>query len=244
MTKLSIIIPTYNEGQYIEKLLESIEKQDFKDYEVIISDSKSTDSTIAIAKKYGVKTIIGPKKGPGYARNLAVKSAKGEVLLFLDADVILPKNDTLSKVIHAIDKENCVGGTSTFKALDGTRRAKMIFRLASKLISFLYLIKKPICAPGFFIFSRKDIFDKVNGFDDALYIAEDHDFVSRIRKYGKMKLLKEDILVSARRVKSGGIKTILKDLNNTILLFLHGKEYIKKKNIKILSVNDLEGSYK
>ena len=55
--KISIIIPAYNEEEYLPKLLESIEKQDFKDYEVIIADANSSDNTREIAESYGCTVV-------------------------------------------------------------------------------------------------------------------------------------------------------------------------------------------
>ena len=84
---LSIIIPTHNEENYLPKLLKCIKKQDYKDYEIIIGDSFSTDKTIEIARNYGCRIIKDtvPNGGPAMGRNNAAKKARGEMLLFLDA---------------------------------------------------------------------------------------------------------------------------------------------------------------
>jgi glycosyltransferase involved in cell wall biosynthesis len=240
MVTLSIVIPTYNEGKYLGKLLKSIKKQDFHDYEILVSDSKSRDNTVSLAKKFGAKVISGPRKGPGYARNIGGKKAKGRVLLFLDADVILPHKNIFSKVIYAVSREHFVGGTSTFKAAEGTKTARFFFRLASKILSSLYALKKPIGAPGFFIFVRKDIFNRVHGFDTELPYCEDHDFSMKMRKFGKLKLLKEKILVSSRRFKTGGIKNIIKEFYFTTRFFIQGKDYFEKRKIKFKPANELK----
>ena len=89
MSRLSIIIPTLNEEKNLSLLLDSLEKQSFKDYEIIVADAGSKDKTKTIAKKYGAKITKGglPAKG----KNEGAKIAKGSLLLFLDADTILPK---------------------------------------------------------------------------------------------------------------------------------------------------------
>ena len=87
---LSIVIPTLNEEKYLPRLLDSIKNQDFYDYEIIVSDAESSDKTIEIAKKYGAKTLVyTTTKHPSAQRNEGAKIAKGELLLFLDADVVL-----------------------------------------------------------------------------------------------------------------------------------------------------------
>ena len=87
---LSIVIPTLNEEEYLPNLLESIARQDFKDYEIIVADAGSQDKTLEIAQKYGCNIVPGglPAKG----RNNGAKAAKGEVLFFIDADTVLPES--------------------------------------------------------------------------------------------------------------------------------------------------------
>ena len=85
--KISIIIPTYNEEEYLPKLLESIKSQDFTDYEVIVADAQSDDNTREIAKEYGCIVVEGGLPGPG--RNRGAEVAQGEILLFLDSDLEL-----------------------------------------------------------------------------------------------------------------------------------------------------------
>ena len=88
---LSIIIPTHNEENYLPKLLKCIKKQDHKDYEIIVGDSFSTDKTIKIARNYGCRIIkdLVQSGGPARGRNSGAKKARGEMLLFLDADSMI-----------------------------------------------------------------------------------------------------------------------------------------------------------
>ena len=86
MPKFSIVIPVYNVEDYIERCLESIKKQTFKDYEVIVVDDGCTDKSIEIAKQYDVKIIKTEHVSVSEARNVGVKHTKGEYLIFLDSD--------------------------------------------------------------------------------------------------------------------------------------------------------------
>ena len=83
---LSIVIPTFNEEKYLPKLLESLKKQTFQQYEIIVADNNSKDNTRQLAKKYGCNVIGGGL--PGIARNKGANTANYD-LLFLDADIIL-----------------------------------------------------------------------------------------------------------------------------------------------------------
>ena len=98
----SIIIPTYNEEEYLPVLLESIKKQSFEDYEVIVADANSTDKTREIAESYGCIVVDGGL--PAVGRNNGAKVAKGEYLLFLDSDLELT-DDYLRNVIYEFRME-------------------------------------------------------------------------------------------------------------------------------------------
>src|SRR3989304_1863883 len=91
---ISIIIPTYNEENYIEKCLKSLSNQTLprNKYEIIIVDGGSKDRTIDIARKYVDKVIRQKSKGVGGARNDGVNAAKYGVIATTDADVIVPDN--------------------------------------------------------------------------------------------------------------------------------------------------------
>lgn len=93
--KLSIIIPTYNEEKHIKSCIESLLKQDYCDFEIIIVDDGSTDKTREILQGFAEKQkIIFLKQnhlGPGHARNLGAVLAGGEILVFVDADMVFAK---------------------------------------------------------------------------------------------------------------------------------------------------------
>ena len=98
----SIIIPTYNEEEYLPILLKSIKKQDFNSYEIIVADANSTDKTREIAEEYGCRVVDGGL--PAVGRNNGAKVAKGEYLLFLDSDLELTE-DYLRNVIYEFRME-------------------------------------------------------------------------------------------------------------------------------------------
>lgn len=86
MPKFSVIIPAYNMEKYIKRTLDSVMNQTFKDYEVIVIDDGSTDKSKSIAKKYDIILIESDHVGVSEARNIAIKKAKGDYLVFLDSD--------------------------------------------------------------------------------------------------------------------------------------------------------------
>ena len=93
--KLSVIIPAYNEEAYLPAALDSIQAAAAHlapgvDVDVIVADNDSDDATAAVAREWAARTIHEPTLGIAYARNSGARDAEGDVLVFIDADVIVP----------------------------------------------------------------------------------------------------------------------------------------------------------
>jgi poly-beta-1,6-N-acetyl-D-glucosamine synthase len=111
---ISVIIPTYNEAEDIQKCLESLMHQSLSDFEVIVVDDGSTDKTFEVLSELKIKNLKlkimhGVHTGAGAARNLGVKHAKGDILVFVDADMTFDVN-FLEKLTQSIRK-NFTKGT-------------------------------------------------------------------------------------------------------------------------------------
>jgi glycosyltransferase involved in cell wall biosynthesis len=203
MVSISVIIPTLNEAKFLARLLHSLKKQTFKDFEIVVSDSKSADKTIEIAKRYKVAKIVsGPRKGPGAGRNLGAKKATGEILLFCDADVIL-RPDMLKVIINTMNDKKIVGGSALTAPFDGNKFDKSLFKIINQL-RLISANTPNVLASGFFCFYRKKIFDKLKGFNTKLAYCEDYDLAKRASRYGKFVLLNKEVKMSVRRYKSKG----------------------------------------
>lgn len=113
--KLSIIIPAFNEAAYIGATLDSLEAaaahlrtQSGAEVELIVVDNNSTDDTAAVARSKGAAVVAEPVQGIARARNAGARRAKGDVLVFVDADVTAPA--TFLAAIHAAMADpSCVG---------------------------------------------------------------------------------------------------------------------------------------
>ncbi|MCD6599377.1 MAG: glycosyltransferase [Dehalococcoidia bacterium] len=198
---LSIIIPTLNEERFLPALLSSIELQGFHDYEVIVADAGSEDGTLEIAKKHGCRIVIGGRL-PAIGRNNGAKAARGKYLLFLDADVVLPE-DFLGTVINEFENRNLDVASCQMTPL-----SSRIFDSAfCNVLNGYFLLTQHVYphAPGFCILARKDINDAINGFDECIRLAEDHDYVNRAMKYGAFGILRGPrVFVSVRRLDTDG----------------------------------------
>ncbi len=102
---ISVIIPVRNAALYLKRCLAGLADSSFTDFEVVVVDDGSTDSTRSIAQRFGVVLLsMGKSSGPAAARNVGAKKARGEILLFVDADVVL-HSDTLELVAGAFRRD-------------------------------------------------------------------------------------------------------------------------------------------
>jgi len=216
---LSIVIPTLNEEKYLPKLLNSIKKQSFKNYEIIVADFNSKDKTRKIAKKYKCKIANGGP--PSVARNNGAKIAKGDMLFFIDADCIINKS-FLQKALKEIKGKNldaagCYAVPQSKKISDHLTFALFNFWIC--ITQFFY----PNAAFG--IFCKKDLHRRINGFDESIRLSEDMDYVKRAGKHGKFRILKSaKIYASVRRFdEEGRLKLIIKLLLSGIYRVFFGE---------------------
>src|SRR3989337_3636674 len=100
--KISIIVPTLNEEKNIKDFLDSLEKQTWTNFEIIVVDGGSTDKTINIAESHQTKIIVKKELREFPSRNIGAKMACGEILLFTCADVTFP-SDFLAKIDQNFD---------------------------------------------------------------------------------------------------------------------------------------------
>ncbi len=200
MPTISIVTPALNEEKFIPKLLDSIKKQTFTDYEVILADAGSKDATRSIAESYGARVVDGGMPGPG--RNRGSEVASGEYLFFFDADVILP-DFFLEKALAEMKRKNVGIATCEFRPESELRLDKVMFHFANLSVRINQYLDPH--AAGFAIFMRKEIFNKIGGFDETLKLAEDHDLVSRAAKIAPFRMLEDVYLtVSIRRLEKEG----------------------------------------
>jgi len=193
---ISVIIPVFNEEKHIKSCLKSIHNQK-GDYEIIIVDCSSEDSTIKAAKKYNKVSVLKSKKGRVMQMNTGAVKAKGDILLFLHADAILSIN-AFVEIENSI-KKGFIGGGFLQKFSEKNFLLKLV-----SLRSNLRALTTHIFFGDQAIFVRKDIFEKLNGFR-SIPIMEDFDFSKRMKKEGKVIAIKNKVIVSGRNYLRNGI---------------------------------------
>ncbi len=190
---ISIIIPTYNAADTIEKILDSIVNSDgFEDCEALVIDDASTDGTAEKADSYPVRVIrSNTNGGSAQARNRGVKNAGGDTIVFFDADVILHA-DTLQKLIagfHKLENGNALIGIYSKKSVN--RGFVPEFKALLDFYHWLVVEDQTVTAfePRCAIIG-KNTFEDIGGFDEKIKGAdvEDYEFGYRLLNKGKIHL--------------------------------------------------------
>jgi len=201
---LSIITPTLNEEDYLPLLLESIKKQDFTDYEIIIADGGSEDRTIEIAKNYGCKIVSGGS--PAKGRNAGAKIAGGDLFLFLDADSTLSPH-FLTELIKEFEKRKL--DLASFPVYP---QGNIIDKICYGIYNYWsWISQKFLPHATQTVLVKREIHQKIGGFDEEVRIGEDHAYARAGAKFAKFGFLSiPPLLTSDRRLeREGRLKTYL-----------------------------------
>lgn len=224
----SIVIPTLNEEINLPILLSSLEKQTFRDFEVIVVDSLSKDKTKEKAfnfkDKFSHFIFLETEKCKtvGSARNYGADQGKGKYLVFLDADIkFMP--DFLSGVKKHLEKDK-VDFLSLWNRSENKKwGGVVIFAILNAAMMLLSKIKPAV--NGVCMIVEKNKFKKIGGFDKEIVFGEDSEFVQRLHASGgKVGIYRIPIIyVSTRRFeKEGFLKSIFKSLSAVIYQNIYG----------------------
>ncbi len=202
MITSSIIIPTLNEAQLIEKLLLDL-KEFAPEAELIVVDGHSSDRTFEIARPLA-RTVLSPR-GRGAQMNAGAREATGQVLWFLHADC-RPHPDSLTAIQVALSDESIVGGGFQYN-LDSPG---IHYRLAERLSNHKNRILK-LFYGDMGIFVRANVFWRMGGYKEVP-LMEDMDFSRRLKRMGKTTILPLTMRTSARRWRrEGWLKNIIRN---------------------------------
>jgi len=204
-TKISVIVPTWNEEKYLGRCLSSLKQQSLKNrFEVIVVDGGSTDRTLEIARMFTLKVLVAPGKPVGAARNLGASKATGEILAFIDADTIASKN-WLKTSVELFDlNPAAVGVTGPTIPYEGSRLDEHMYTIARWAQRISLKLGFPHIA-GFNCAYRKDAFWRAGGFDECRELSEDVMLSLKIRNQGALVFNNEMIAyTSLRRIKQCG----------------------------------------
>jgi glycosyltransferase involved in cell wall biosynthesis len=220
---LSFVIPAHNEeaviGQTLRTLLASAEMVG-KPSEVIVVNDASTDRTAEIARSLGAAVVTVNLRKISAVRNAGARVARGEVLIFVDADTLVPVK-ALASAIEVI-RQGAVGGGARVQMDDD------VPMWASPLLT---LVSWGLCrlrlAAGCFLFARRDVFDAIGGFDEEYYASEEIHLSRALKAKGQFVIVHEAVITSGRKARLFSGRQILRQM---IILASGGRAALKRRD--------------
>lgn len=188
---VSVVISTKNEEKNIENCLKSIVFQTYpkENIEIIVVDNNSTDKTKEISQKYTEKVFNkGPERSAQRNYGMLEKST-GEYLMFLDADMILSP-DVIERCVRRMESEESLVGIYISEVVLGNSYFSKIRRFERSFYDGTVVDGAR--------FIKKSVFEKIGGFDEDLYAAEDWDLDKRLKKLGNLEILENKEPVDLR----------------------------------------------
>lgn len=209
---ISVIVPVYNGRAFLHLCLDAIYASSYRSFEVIVVDDCSTDDSADISREKGAKVLATSRQsGPASARNLAAETAEGEILMFVDADVVVKQN-TLEMVAAHFTRQPDL--SAVFGSYDD-EPAEQNFLSQYKNLQH-HFVHQTSGSDAFTFWSglgamRREVFLKFGGFDCKKFAVpsiEDIDLGFRLHKAGHRILLDRDI--QAKHLKKWGIQSHLR----------------------------------
>ena len=237
---VSVIIPTYNRIATIAKAVDSVLAQSYPDIEIIIADDGSTDGTCESLAAYGgqVRIVKQPNRGPSAARNLGVRASSGDILAFLDSDDLwLPEK--IERQVRVLEAGGngvpcCICNASLESEPGRTSTSFEVAGIKCDAGSGFILNPAQLLATRFLLFNqvvavRREVFERIDGFNEDLWLLEDHDLALRLSIEGKWGFVSDPLVCkyetpgnlggSARTDHLGHLKAVVKVLE----IFLSNK---------------------
>ncbi|MCX8155811.1 MAG: glycosyltransferase [Verrucomicrobiae bacterium] len=201
--KFSVIVPAFNEEKLLPASLLVLrqaaaaawESQGFA-WEVIVCDNNSSDETARVAAAAGARVVFEPVNQIARARNTGARAARGQWLVFMDADS-QPCPGLLAAVARAAELEDVAAGGALLR-FDASAPwgywAVRFWNLCSRTLKW---------AAGSFIFCRAQAFKELGGFDETLFVSEEIDFSRRLKRWARKHRLRVVILTEHPLITSG-----------------------------------------
>ncbi len=223
--KISVIIPAYNEENYLPATLEKIGADLVNagcDSETIVVDNESTDKTRQIAESFGAKVFTETEHNIAKVTNTGAKNAKGDILVFIDADTLVPET-LFQKIADAMRDEKCFGGAVAVDYGKFKRKWMKFYLRGWQFWGKLFNMKQ-----GAAQFCRKSVFEQLKGYDETIFMGVDVIFYWRLSKFAGQKngrlffIENPQVTTSTRRFDEMSIgKTLL--LTHPLFILLTSK---------------------
>lgn len=232
--RISVIIPVYNRSQLLEEVLDHIYRNVYPDYEVIVCDDASTEDIRSIAeRRKSVYLRTEVNSGPAAGRNAGAKRATGDILLFVDSDILISP-DTLHQINKHITELEHDGVVGVLTA--GIRHPNYASVFKNLYIHYTYKTTSPrtSCFYSSIAAVKKEIFEEIGGFDECFgkTVCEDFDFGLRITSKYTLHVLPD---LEAEHVRYYTFLGVLKSnfniasaLTRTLLRYRNSNKHLRK----------------
>jgi glycosyltransferase involved in cell wall biosynthesis len=194
---LSIIIPAHNEEALLGATLTAIRTAagDLGEaFEIVVVDDSSTDRTAEIARAHGARVVAASVHQIAAARNAGARAAAGGLLVFVDADTIVPPR-ILRAAIDTMRGGAVGGGASAVFEPSAPRWAHRAIAFAA------WIMGVAGWAPGCFFFARRDAFERAGGFDERYFASEEIHLSRALKRLGPFVVLRDNVVTSARKAE-------------------------------------------
>jgi glycosyltransferase involved in cell wall biosynthesis len=220
VSRLSVIIPTLNEERHVGSLLSDIAAQTREPEEVLVVDAGSTDGTVAVARRFASVRLLEGKPPVACGRNLGGRSATGDVLIFLDADVRLEEN-FFEGLLEEFERRRLDVACPLYTPYRSTPAIRGIFAFFNAL--FKSVEKFSPSGAGHCIAVRGEVFRESRGFDPELKF-DDIELIRRLSKGRRFGIIaRRRVYVSDRRYREHGVPRMLLTYLLMGLFFALGK---------------------
>lgn len=213
--RVSIIMPVLNEEASLPDVLAALQRRFLAggQAELIVADGGSTDCTVSIAAAFG--RVISIPRGRARQMNAGAAVARGEVLLFLHADTLLPF-DALNVIDRALARPGVVGGAFRLRFDTDSR----IYRLVAASVNLRSALRHIYTGDQAYAI-RRDAFERIGGYPN-IALMEDLEIVKRLRRIGRFVLFPASVTTSARRHRQTGLGRTLLVMGLIRMLYVCG----------------------
>jgi glycosyltransferase involved in cell wall biosynthesis len=219
---ISFVIPAFDEERWIAGTLAAIHAaaaQVGEPYEVVVADDASTDRTARIAAEHGAHVVQVRRRQIAATRNAGARASRGDRLVFVDADTRIDA-PLLSAALEAL-KDGAVGGGSAIRFDEPLPRYYGVLEPV-----LLWIQRTARFAGGCFLFCTREAFERVGGFDERMYGAEEIAMSQALKRQGRFVVLPQRVLTSGRKLRAHSGREVLRVLG---LLLAKGPRAVQSR---------------